>query len=99
MIARHRYKVEQIVTLLKGEASKQLATENLHPLARHGDLGGSTPTPWARGAWKVYLETEAAIEDAIRYVEENPLKEEKPGQSWSCVRAFSGLDKGWVTYQ
>jgi REP-associated tyrosine transposase len=98
VIARHTYKVEQIVNLLKGEATKQMKTESVHPLMKYADSGGSMPTPWARGAWKVYLETEVAIEDAIRYVEENPVKEEKPRQQWSFVTAFSGLDKGWITY-
>ena len=53
---------------------------------------------WGEGQWKVYLEDEEAIEDAIRYVEENPMREDKPPQQWSLVTAFEGLDTGWVTY-
>ncbi len=99
VIARHTYKVEQIVNLLKGEATKRLKAENLHPLSKHAAADGSIPTPWARGRWKTYLDSEAAIEDAIRYVEENPTKEDKPEQKWSFVSKFAGLDPGWVTYQ
>ena len=98
VIARHRYKVEQIVNLLKGEATKQMMTESVHPLLIYADSGGATHTPWARGAWKAYLDSETAIDDAIRYVEENPLKEDKPKQKWSFATPFSGLDKGWTTY-
>ncbi len=49
--------------------------------------------------WKVFLDTEEAIEDAIRYVEDNPEKEGKPKQSWPFVTPFAGLPPGgWTTY-
>ncbi len=86
------------VNLLKGEATKQLKKENLHPLAEHVESDGRMPSPWAHREWKVYLDSEEAIEDAIWYVEENPQKEGKPRQDWSFVTPFAGLDKGWVTY-
>jgi hypothetical protein len=53
---------------------------------------------WARNQWKVYLDSETAIEDAIRYVEQNPDRERKRPQNWSCVTPFAGLPTGWVTY-
>jgi hypothetical protein len=54
---------------------------------------------WGEGQWRVYLDTEEAIEAAIRYVEENAVKEGKPRQRWPFVTPFTGLDKsGWVTY-
>lgn len=98
VIARHTYKVEYIIGLLKGEATKQLRKEQLHPLAEFADAGGKLPTPWTSRGWKVYLDDEEALENAIRYVEENPLKEDKPRQMWNCVKPFTGLDPGWVTY-
>ena len=98
VLARHTYKAEQIANLLKGEATKQLNREQLHPLRQHQAPKGRTPTPWASRCWKVYLDNEAAIETAIRYVNENPIKEGKQPQTWSFVRPFEGLDKGWVTY-
>ena len=98
VIARHTYKAEQMVTLLKGEATKQLIEEDIHPLAAHAKEGEPPPTTWARGKWIVYLDDEDAIENAIRYVEENPVKEGKPAQHWKFVTAFAGLDAGWVTY-
>jgi len=98
VIARHTYKVEQIVNLLKGAGTRQLREERLHPLAAYGLAGQRPPTPWAGGKWKVYLDTEEAIENAIRYVEENPEKEGKPRQHWPFVAPFRGLDEGCVTY-
>lgn len=48
---------------------------------------------------RVYLDTEEAVEDAIRYVEENPLREGKRRQQWSFVTPFAGIPKaGWTTY-
>ena len=67
VIARHRFKVEYIVGLLKGEATKQLKREQLHPLAAHVQ-GTDVPTPWADRCWRVYLDSEHAIESAIHYV-------------------------------
>ena len=54
---------------------------------------------WAEHEWKVYLDSEEAIDDAIQYVEDNPDKEEKPKQTWPFVSPFGGLSKGgWITY-
>ena len=98
VIARHRYEVEKISNLLKGEATKQLVAESLHPLAQF-TRGERPPSPWARGQWKVFLDCESAIEEAIHYVEQNPIKEEKPRQKWSFVTPFAGIQKsGWTTY-
>ena len=92
-----RYKVEQVVRLLKGEATKQLVKENLHPLAEFC-TSDETLTPWADRRWKVFLDADEAIESAIGYVEENPEKEGKPRQHWSFVQPYYGLDEGWTTY-
>ena len=99
VIARHTYKIEQICTLLKGEATKQLRKEKLHPHASRADASGKLPSMWSEKEWKVYLDSEEAIENAIRYVEHNPVKEGKPAQKWSFVTPFAGIDKGgWTTY-
>ena len=100
VVARHRYKVEQVCNLLKGEATKQLKADACHPQARFADVKtGKLPSMWGEGQWKVFLDSEEAIEAAVRYVEENPVKEGKQPQHWSFVTRFSGLDKsGWTTY-
>ena len=99
VIARHRYSIEQTANLLKGAATRQLIEEKQHPLAQHAKPGEAPPRMWAERQWKVYLDSEKAIENAIAYVNENPIKEGKPPQKWSFVTAFTGLPKsGWVTY-
>lgn len=97
VIARHTYKVEQICKLLKGEATKQLKSESSHPQAAFVDASGKCPSMWAEHQWKVYLDSEVAIQNAIRYVEENPVKEGKPPQMWSFVTPFAGLDQSGST--
>jgi hypothetical protein len=85
VIARHRYKVEQAVVLLKGAATSALVEQQVHPLARFAEPGERMPQCWARGEWKVFLGTDTDIERAIRYVEANPEKEGLPKQCWSFV--------------
>ena len=98
VIARNTFKVEQIVNLLKGAATRKLREEGLHPLANFQRPGHRPPTPWADRRWKVFLDSTEAIENANRYVEDNPEKEDKPPQSWPFVTPFRGLEGGWVTY-
>jgi REP element-mobilizing transposase RayT len=99
VIARHTYKVEQIANLLKGSSTSRIIEEGRHPLASHAEQGKRPPRMWAAREWKVYLDSEEAIEDAIRYVEENPEKEGKSKQAWPFVTPFAGIPKaGWTTY-
>jgi len=97
VIARHTYKVEQISNLLKGAATRLLIEDNCHPLADYASPGKRPPRMWAEHEWKVYLDSEEEIDTAIHYVEENPVKEDKPKQRWSFVTPFSGLARGGHT--
>jgi REP element-mobilizing transposase RayT len=99
VVARHDFKVEYIANLLKGEATKQLRKEGLDPLSAFAQPGQRPHSPWSERRWKVYLDSEQAIENAIRYVMENPVKEGKPLQHWPFVTPFAGLAKGGqITY-
>jgi REP element-mobilizing transposase RayT len=91
VIARHSYEVEKIANLLKGEATRQLKKEALHPQSRYVDAKGKLPSMWEEKLWKVYLNNEEAIRAAIRYVEDNPVKEGKPPQKWSFVSDLAGI--------
>jgi REP element-mobilizing transposase RayT len=88
VIARHRYRVEQVVNLLKGSSTNKLIEEGIHPLADYKDHKGRTPRCWAARLWKVFIDNEPVLRKAIRYVEENPLKEGKPRQHWSFVTPY-----------
>ena len=99
VIARHRYKVEQIANLLKGAATSRIIKDGRHPLLGHAKLRKRPPRMWASREWKVYLDSKEVIEAAIEYVEENPVNEGKPKQSWSFVTPFEGIPHGgWTTY-
>jgi len=91
VIGRHRYAVEHVVRLLKSEATLQLKKENIHPLAACSSIDGSITTPWAKRCWKVFLNQDADIRRAVHYVENNPIKENKPPQKWSFVTPFEGI--------
>jgi REP element-mobilizing transposase RayT len=88
VIGRYRYVVETVVRLLKAEASSALAADGLHPLAAWPQPDGSLPSPWARNCWKVFLNSDEDIARAIRYVENNPVKEGKRPQRWPFVMPY-----------
>lgn len=88
VISRHEYRVEQIVNLLKGEATRQLVAEGIHPLAECAGTDGKTPKAWSRGLWKVFLDSATDIVKAIEYVRDNPAKEGLPDQRWSFVTEY-----------
>lgn len=62
------------------------------------DDNSQLPGMWARGQWKVFLNTEADVVNAIHYVEQNPIVEGKSYQRWTFVKPFTGLDEGVSQY-
>ena len=86
VFGRCRIDVEKVVRQLKQNATMRLKEENLHPLAAFE----GQPKPWAESCWKVFLNTEESLRKAIRYVEENPVKEGKRPQQWSFVKPYTG---------
>ena len=97
ILARCAKSCETMTNFLKGEATKELNHQELHPLAMYRE-NGTAPKPWARKHWQVYLDSEQAIEAAIAYVVDNPQKEGMPQQSWRCVSPFAGIESNIVTY-
>jgi len=103
VLGRHRYKIEFACNLLKGSASTQLDMAGCHPMSRFRNsddkLPSKLPSMWNSKQWIQYLDSEDAVDNAINDVEQNPLKEGKKKQNWSCVTPFEGLGKGgWYTY-
>jgi REP element-mobilizing transposase RayT len=89
VVRRHWQRIEQIVGQLKGEATKRLVQAGLHPLSEFVDANSSPlPSPRARKCWKVFLNSDGQIRRAIRYVEQNPVKDRKRPQRWSFVVPF-----------
>ncbi|HMO26082.1 MAG TPA: transposase [Tepidisphaeraceae bacterium] len=85
VVGRTGMKVEQLVIQLKGDATQELEREGLHPMAAFKEEDGRLPKCWARRHWKVYLDPDD-VERAVRYVENNPIKDGKRKQTWSFVK-------------
>jgi len=88
VVANTRLGPEQIWVQLKGEATKVLNQEGLHPLQQYSRDDGRTPHAWARRGWCVYLDRDEDVWRAIRYVENNPIRDGKPRQHWDFVIPF-----------
>jgi REP element-mobilizing transposase RayT len=84
VLGRHERDAERMVGHCKSSATRQLGADGLHPFA------GTKQSPWAERCWKVFLDSIVDIERAVRYVEENPIKEGKRRQRWSFVTAYRG---------
>jgi REP element-mobilizing transposase RayT len=88
VIGPHGTDIRRIVGHLKGRATQRLAADGLHPLANFREKDGTLPSAWARNSWVVYMFSEEHLLQAIRYVNQNPLKEGKKRQNWSFVREY-----------
>jgi len=88
VIVRHRLAIERIANLLKGASTRRVVEEGIHPLADHRLESGRFPKMWARGQWSVFLDSVAEIHRAIRYVENNPVREGLKPQSWRFVTLY-----------
>jgi REP element-mobilizing transposase RayT len=67
--------IRRVVSHLKSAATKSLRSCGWF-------LEGS---PWTDHGWNVYLNSITDVLRAIHYVEQNPLREGKPRQTWRCV--------------
>jgi REP element-mobilizing transposase RayT len=94
VVARDARLSEQIRSHLKRAASRRLRKESLHPLAAYARHEETPPSPWSRGGWQVYLNTDEDIVRAVRYVEDNPVREGKKRQRWSFVTPLEAFPAG-----
>ncbi len=86
VIARHARRIESIISELKFAATRQLYAEGLHPFQDWD--GRRRISAWAVGSWNVFLGIDD-ISHAVRYVENNPIKQGLPRQWWSFVTPIS----------
>jgi REP element-mobilizing transposase RayT len=88
VVGAHLMSAKQLMIQLKVNATAQLVEEGLHPFARLPWRDGRPQRCFAQGGWAVFLDRVDDARRAVRYVEDNPLKEGKPRQRWSFVVAF-----------
>jgi REP element-mobilizing transposase RayT len=69
--------IRRIVGHMKAKATMQLKKANMWPDIKQ--------PLWGEHGWNVYLDSNEAVHRAIRYVEQNPIKEGKRRQHWSIV--------------
>lgn len=86
VLGARRLSGHQLAVQVKGAATRQLTAEGIHPFRTEATRRPSRC--FARGEWCVFLDAEEEVRRAIRYVEENPLKEGLPPQHWSAVTPF-----------
>jgi REP element-mobilizing transposase RayT len=70
-------RVERMVGHFKARATQELSASRLWPTDKR--------PVWGENTWKVFLDAPEDIAEAIKYVDENPVKEGKPKQRWSFV--------------
>jgi REP element-mobilizing transposase RayT len=80
VIGAHRRGIRTIVGHLKSRATRAVKAAGLW-------VDDKQPL-WGAHGWNVWLEADADVRRAIRYVEKNPLKEGKRVQRWSLVTPF-----------
>lgn len=92
VLAPHRHPVEVLANLLKGEATRQLLADGVHPFQNEPRRNGRVPPCLGRKWWVIYKDTEEGLRNAIGYVERNPQKAGLPPQPrWSCVTKYPAL--------
>jgi len=85
VVASHKHHIEVLGNFFKGEATKRLNLEELHPFQGQKGEKDRVPPCFARKWWAVFLDSEEDVSRTIRYVENNPIKAGYTPQRWSCV--------------
>ena len=80
IIGRHERHVGQIAGHLKSNATRELRARKLWM-----DQDNS---PWGRKYWSVFIDQPRWVNNAIRYVQDNPIKESKRRQNWQFVMPY-----------
>jgi REP element-mobilizing transposase RayT len=76
VIRKHRDRAEMMIETLQRATRLRLSSDQLIPRDH---------PCWTEGGWRGFLDTPTAVRSAIRYVEENPVKDGLSPQSWPFV--------------
>lgn len=91
IVGRHRLTIEKTCDQLKARATKKLAEAGLNPFADQPYADGRIPTPWDRKGWWVFIDGVDHLQNAIRYVEQNPMRSGLKPQRWPFVKPWQGV--------
>lgn len=83
VISDHPREITVIAGHLKANATRALTNAGIHPLNGFVGKRGGLPTPWSEGCWKVFIDDEPQLLNAINYVDQHPEKEGLPPQNWN----------------
>jgi REP element-mobilizing transposase RayT len=83
LIRRHRHDASALISLFQDASRLELQRLRYpqHPV-------------WAKGGWKVFLDTPADIHRTIKYIRNNPVKMRRPVQEWKFVTPYDGWPFG-----
>jgi len=88
VIRKHRHRAEDMIAHFQTESRNAVLQLNerdpLHPV-------------WGGPGWKVYLEDQQDFERTIKYIENNPIKEDRPQQAFGFVTPYDGWMPGLVS--
>ena len=93
MVGAFRLAPKQIAIQLKADATERLIAEGIHPFGHLREKNGRPPKCFARGEWKVFLDTPEEVACAVQYANDNPAKEGKKPQQWTFVTPFDPLGR------
>lgn len=74
LVLRSKYSIEYLVNQFKGAATKALNLKQ---------------SPWTRGHWKVFIDDEEALKNAVKYINANPAKSNLTVQNWNFIKPLS----------
>ena len=90
LIERHPRHADQIASHLKAKATKALNEAGLNPMTRFKSPNGRVPSPWSRGYWCPFVDSERQMRVVVKYIEDNPIKAGLKPQRWSFVKPCRG---------
>ena len=85
LIRKHRDHAETMISSLQTSSRKTLI--------QNGRRAATHPV-WGGPGWKVFLYTQEDFVRAIDYIQQNPIKANRPAQIWGFVKPYDGWMPG-----
>ena len=89
-----RYDIRRFAGRIKGEGTKQLLKERIHPMQKFADPRGSVPSPWSVKPWVVYLFDDEDVIRSINYARNNLIRAGLPPQRHEFLTEYRGGTPG-----